>query len=115
MWILTATICQNPNFIPTYPNYTHCLAIGSSKEDRTKVINHYLRQIETIRSGQKRYWGLKKIINAVFDLLTYIADRPEWHSIVHTLKEGRYGLRWGYASRIKDNIYPHVSNDTDKC
>ncbi len=28
MWILTATICPNPNVIPTHPNYTYCLVIG---------------------------------------------------------------------------------------
>ncbi len=57
MWILMATISPNPNVIPIHPNYTYCLAIGPSKQDHTEVINHYIKQIETIRSGQKRYWG----------------------------------------------------------
>ncbi len=105
MWILTAAICPNPNVIPTHTNYAYCLAIEPSKEDHTKIINHYIKQIETVRSGQRRYWGLKKI-NTAFDLITYIADRPERQSIMHTLKEGRYGLRWGYASRIQKNLTP---------
>ncbi len=77
------------------------MAIGPSKQDHTEVINHYIKQIETIRTGQKRYWGRKKNINTAFDLIAYIADRPERQSIMHTLKEGRYELRWGYASRIQ--------------
>ncbi len=60
MWILTAIIVPNPNAIPIHQNYTYCLDIGPSKKDHTKVINHYIKQIETIRSGQKRFWGRKK-------------------------------------------------------
>ncbi len=43
MWIHTATILPKPIVIPTYPNYTYCLAMGQSKEDYTEVINHYFR------------------------------------------------------------------------
>ena len=40
-------------------------------------------------------------------MIINIADRHERQGIVHTLKEGRYGLRWGYASRIKKhNLLP---------
>ncbi len=37
-------------------------------------------------------------------MITYIADRPEWQSIMHALKGGRYGLRWGYASRLEKSL-----------
>ncbi len=36
VWILTATVCPNPNVFPTHPNYTYCLAIEPAKEDHTK-------------------------------------------------------------------------------
>ncbi len=89
--------------------------MGPSKDDHTEVINHYIKQIEKIRSGQKRYCGLMmKIINTAFDLLTYIADRLEWQSIVHVLKVGKYGLRWGHSSRIRNKIYCHVKDAMEK-
>ncbi len=60
-----------------------------------------------MRLGQKRYCDQKKrIINTAFDLFVYIADRSEQQSIEHTPKEGIYGLRWGYASRIKKQNLP---------
>ncbi len=34
-----------------------------------------------------------------------ISDCPERQGIVHMLKEGPYGLRWCYASRIKNITY----------
>ncbi len=57
MWILSATINPKPDFIPTHLNYTYCLAMGPSKEEHTKVINHCIKQMEKIMLGEKIFWS----------------------------------------------------------
>ncbi len=64
--------------------------MGHSKLDHTKVIDVYIKEIETIGFGHKRYSSEKKKLSTWH--MTYIADCLERQLIVHTLKEERYGL-----------------------
>ena len=93
IWILTVTL---PNFDGNASSafHTHCLAIGRASEDHTAVIDYYLSEIESMRSGVLRYSSIHgEIINTCFDLLVYAADRPERSAILKSRHLGTYGKR----------------------
>ena len=50
VWILTVTF-PDPEGSATSKFHTYCLAIGKSSQDHQPVIDHYLKEIETLASG----------------------------------------------------------------
>ena len=70
------------------------MAIGRASEDHTAVIDYYLAEIESMRSGVLRYLVVHgEIVNTCFDLLVYAFDRPERSAILKSRHLGMYGRR----------------------
>ena len=104
IWILVIRICP-PSGKSKGKCHTFCLAMGRSKDPHGKVIDMYLEEIETIRRGQVRYYGEKRIkINTFFDMLLYVADTPERKKLLDFLDGGHYGKRSLYAGRINGKL-----------
>ena len=114
IWILTATICP-PMGYALSPFHTYCLAIGNSQEKHDRVIDYYMRELRTMRIAKQRYCAIQNtFISTAFDLLVYIADRPERDSILHTLNGGTYGKRSRHAAYIDQAKLPSCRTCSQK-
>ena len=86
--------------------HTHCIAIGRKEGDHNKVIVKKLEELEDIRKGKWRYNGGKKDwVFTSFDIIVYMADRPERNDILRTL--GHTGLsakRFRYAAFTNSRV-----------
>lgn len=111
IWILTVTICP-PNGESTSDFHTYVLAIGRTGQDHNKVIDYYLNELKQIRCGKLRYHGgdLKEMIYSAFDLIAYIADRPERDSIMQTLHLGTFGKRSLHSGKVDAKVFPSCDN-----
>jgi len=110
VWILTVTIAD-PKGNSTSAFHTFCLAIGRSKHNHTKVINYYIRELNKLRCGMKRYCARRRrMVNTCFDMLAYISDRPERSSILKTLHLGNTGKRSLYSAGIDPKNMPLCKN-----
>ena len=107
VWILTVTF-PDPEGSATSKFHTYCLAIGKSSQDHQPVIDHYLKEIETLASGLDLFCPQKgKYVRVQMFLLAYIADRPEKHSITNQMFGGIFGRRSLWASGIDHKHLPY--------
>ncbi len=65
IWIFNVTICQNQLSFLHFQNTHNVWQWDHPNKIIQKVINHYIKQMEQIRSGQKSYCGLKKKISTL--------------------------------------------------
>lgn len=98
-WCMTVTVA------PPHDNdrsifHTHCIALGRKGGDHNKVIVEKLDELDEIRKRKMRYDGITgKWINTSFDIIMYMADRPERNEILRTLShQGVSSKRFRYAA-----------------
>ena len=107
VWILTVTF-PDPEGSATSKFHTYCLAIGKSSQDHQPVIDHYLKEIETLASGLDLFCPQKgKYVRVQMFLLAYNADQPEKHSITNQMFGGIFGKRSLWASGIDHKHLPY--------
>ena len=99
-WCVTATVAP-PQDNARSIFHTHCIALGRKGQDHNKVILHFLDELETIHKGKWRYDGRRrKFVYTSFDIIVYMADRPERDEILATL--GHAGLS---SKRFRHTAY----------
>ena len=100
VWLLVVQVCSGKRYT---------LAFGSSKLDHSAMVERYMKELLSIRSGKRRYYGregVKSFVNTAFDLIIYLADTPERNSLLGTMNLGLYGLRSLYAGRVSSKYQP---------
>ena len=106
VWILTATVCP-PESKKLSDMYTYVLAIGRSDQDHTPVINHFIKQLNELKTGFYWYNGnSNKMERVAFDMIAYSADRPERQSLLGNRKEGTFGRAQGFAANPSTETFP---------
>ena len=98
-WCMTVTVAP-PKDHNRSIFHTHCIALGRKEGDHNKVIVQKLDELEDIRKGKWRYDGReKRWVFTSFDIIVYMADRPERHEILRTLNHsGLVAKRFRYAA-----------------
>lgn len=100
IWLLVVQVCSGKRYT---------LAFGRSKLDHSAVVERYMRELDSIRSGKRRYYGregMKSVVNTAFDLIIYLADTPERNSLLGTMNLGLYGLRSKWAGLVNSKYLP---------
>jgi len=106
VWILTATVCP-PESKKLSDMYTYVLAIGRSDQDHTPVINHFIKQLNELKTGFYWYNGnSNKMERVAFDMIAWSADRPERQMILGNRKEGTFGRVQGFAANPSTETFP---------
>ena len=84
--------------------HTHCVALGHKSGNHHDIIMSKLEELKTIRKGKMRYDATQnKWINTSFDIIVYMADRPERSEIIRALgHKGLSAKRFRYAAHIND-------------
>ena len=109
VWILTVTVCP-PEALKSNGNNTYVLAMGKSSDDHTPVIEHYLQEAKDLMKGFECYFGDRNEIGRMsVSMVTWNADRPERHSILHTKKEGVYGKITSWSADVNETTFPACS------
>ena len=107
VWILTVTF-PDPKGSATSKYHTYCLAVGKSSNDHQPVIDHFLKEIETLASGVDVFCPKEgRFIRLQMALLAYIADRPERHSILNQSQGGTFGKRTLWSGVIDYKKLPY--------
>lgn len=107
VWILTVTF-PDPKGSATSKYHTYCLAVGKSSNDHQPVIDHFLKEIETLASGVDVFCPKEgRFIRLQMALLAYIADRPERHSILNQSQGGTFGKRTLWSCVIDYKNLPY--------
>ena len=110
VWVMTVTICP-PEGSDRSKLHTHCIAMGPGHADHDSVIEHFFKEMQEIRKGKLRHYtdenGKRHLINTSFDILVYMADRPERNHVTKTLAHaGLTSKRVRYAARLDTNKVP---------
>ena len=109
VWILTVTVCP-PEALKSNGKNTYVLAMGKSSDDHTPVIEHYLQEAKDLMKGFECYFGDRNEIGRMsVSMVTWNADRPERHSILHIKKEGIYGKITSWSADVNETTFPACS------
>ena len=106
LWLLTATISPpTTSKIATY--HTFIMSVGSKKAVHREVVEYYLQECREMSKGVWRFCGrTKSWIHTAFDMLVYVADRPEREEIVGIRKGSKYGNQaWGYSMKVNEKTF----------
>lgn len=97
-WCMTVTVAP-PKGNDRSIFHTHCIALGKGGDHHSLIVN-MLDELDEIRKGKMRYDGAqKKWIHTSFDIIVYMADRPERSEIIRALSHtGLTSKRFRYAA-----------------
>ena len=100
---MTVTVAL-PNDNDRSAFHTHCIALGSKGGDHHKLIVSKLEELEAIWKGKLQFDARQgKWVNTSFDVIVYMADRPERSEIIRALSfKGISTKRFQYAAHVRD-------------
>ena len=107
VWIFTATVCP-PGGNSNSKFHTYLLAIGpGNASDHTPVLEKYIDEMHSLQVPKRRYNGItRKLELTAFEMIFFLADRPERCSVNFIKNGGSTGLRWRYAGKVNEKTLP---------
>ena len=112
MLILTVTV-RTPEGMESSHMYTYLLAIGKSRDDHTRVTEHFMEEARELMKGSEYYsFKTNQTKWVAFGISTWNANRPEHQCLTHTRKEGTYGRCLDGRSMCRRNICQPVLTAT---
>ncbi len=92
--------------------HTVIIAIGNGQSSHKDVINFIFSKIKSLCTPIQRYCGITKtFILSSFDIIAYIADRPERDNIInHLSSTGNFSKQSKHAAFIDANHMPSCDN-----
>ena len=100
VWILTVTICP-PDGTKFSIWHSHVIAVGKKSWDHSSVICAVMQELDKIRRGVWRYCAITKtMVHTMFDVIMYVADRPERNFVSSTMERGLYTKLWKYSTKF---------------
>ena len=111
VWILTATVCP-PGGNSNSKFHTYLLAIGPGNAvEHTPVLETYIDEMHALQTPKWRYNGIsRKFELTAFEMIFFLADRPERCSVNFIKNGGSTGLRWRYAGKVNETTLPSCTH-----
>ena len=105
VWIMTLTICSPKEKLG---KYSFVIAMGKSKNDHSRVIEHFHREANDMKKGFPCYYGgnVNEVRMTAVGVSHMSCDRPERKAVDDTRQEGYWGLVSNHAVYINPKYYP---------